>query len=218
MTDYPAISGLDDASNGRVMLLQSGRLVQAPVLSIGLQPLDADLTSWAAITRASGFDAFVATPSSANLAALVTNESGSDQLLFGTPWVAYTPTFTGWGTVTTVSVFSRRIGDTLQVQGRWTAGITTGVEARMTIGFNGVNGGITADATKVATTRLAGTAIRTAAAAGSFYILMESGIGYVTFGFQDAANGALNTKQLGNAIAATGQIWALVAEIPISGW
>lgn len=46
------------------------------------QPLDSDLTSWAGITRASGFDTFVATPSSANLAALLTDEVGSGELVF----------------------------------------------------------------------------------------------------------------------------------------
>lgn len=53
------------------------------------QPLDGDLTSWAGVTRASGFDTFAATPSSANLAALVTGETGSGALVFGT-----SPTFT----------------------------------------------------------------------------------------------------------------------------
>jgi hypothetical protein len=53
------------------------------------QPLAANLTSWAAITRAAGFDTFVATPSSANLAALVTGETGSGALVFGT-----SPSFT----------------------------------------------------------------------------------------------------------------------------
>ncbi len=47
-----------------------------------LQPLDSDLTSWAAITRASGFDAFSATPSSANLAALLTDETGTGANVF----------------------------------------------------------------------------------------------------------------------------------------
>lgn len=46
------------------------------------QPLDADLTSWAAVTRASGVDTFLATPSSANLRALITDESGTGELLF----------------------------------------------------------------------------------------------------------------------------------------
>ncbi len=48
------------------------------------QPLDADLTSWAGVTRAAGFDTFTATPSSANLASLVTGETGSGALMFGT--------------------------------------------------------------------------------------------------------------------------------------
>ncbi len=46
------------------------------------QPLDSDLTSWAGVTRASGFDTFVATPSSANLAALITDEVGSGKVVF----------------------------------------------------------------------------------------------------------------------------------------
>lgn len=53
------------------------------------QPLDSDLTSWAGVTRAANFDTFVATPSSANLISLVTDETGSGSLVFGT-----SPTFT----------------------------------------------------------------------------------------------------------------------------
>jgi len=55
------------------------------------QPLDADLTSWAAVTRASGFDAFAATPSSANLISLVTDETGSGALVFATSPTLVTP-------------------------------------------------------------------------------------------------------------------------------
>jgi hypothetical protein len=55
------------------------------------QPLDADLTSWAAVTRAAGFDTFTATPSSANLASLVTDETGSGALVFGTSPTLVTP-------------------------------------------------------------------------------------------------------------------------------
>jgi hypothetical protein len=53
------------------------------------QPLDSDLTSWAGVTRASGFDTFTTTPSSANLRSLVTDETGTGALVFGT-----SPTFT----------------------------------------------------------------------------------------------------------------------------
>jgi len=56
----------------------------------GKQPLDADLTSWAGVTRAANFDTFVATPSSANLRALLTDEVGTGSAYFvggalGTP-------------------------------------------------------------------------------------------------------------------------------------
>lgn len=58
--------------------------------NLGAQPLDADLTSWAAITRATGFDTFVANPTSANLRGLLTDEVGSGAAYFvggalGTP-------------------------------------------------------------------------------------------------------------------------------------
>jgi len=55
------------------------------------QPLDADLTSWAAITRASGVDTFVTTPTSANLRATLTDENGTGAALFNG---ATTPDFT----------------------------------------------------------------------------------------------------------------------------
>jgi len=48
------------------------------------QPLDANLTSWAGVTRSSGFDTFTGTPTSANLRALVTDETGTGALVFGT--------------------------------------------------------------------------------------------------------------------------------------
>jgi hypothetical protein len=46
------------------------------------QPLDADLTSWAAVTRAAGIDAWIAAPSSANMRALMTDETGSGLMMF----------------------------------------------------------------------------------------------------------------------------------------
>ena len=60
------------------------------------QPLAATLTSWAAITRAAGFDTFVATPSSANLRTLLTDETGTGAAVFaGAPTITGIPVFTG---------------------------------------------------------------------------------------------------------------------------
>ncbi len=70
---------------------QTGSYYAAASALAGYQPLDADITSWAAITRASGFDTFATTPSSANLAALVTDETGSGALVFATSPTLTTP-------------------------------------------------------------------------------------------------------------------------------
>jgi hypothetical protein len=51
-------------------------------IAAGYQPLNSNLTSWAGVARATGFDAFVATPSSANLRSLVTDETGTGSLVF----------------------------------------------------------------------------------------------------------------------------------------
>jgi hypothetical protein len=57
---------------------------QYVVLALDATLTDERLLAWAGITRAAGFDTFVATPSSANLAALVTGETGTGALMFGT--------------------------------------------------------------------------------------------------------------------------------------
>jgi len=102
-TDLTAIAALTTATYGRSLLtLASATALAAEVDSFFLtpaegnaayQPVDSDLTSWAGVTRASGFDAFAATPSSANLRTLVSDETGTGALVFGTnPTVTITPT------------------------------------------------------------------------------------------------------------------------------
>jgi hypothetical protein len=60
------------------------------------QPLDAHLTSWAAVNRAAGLDAFAAAPSSANLRALLTDETGTGAAVFaGAPTITGIPIFSG---------------------------------------------------------------------------------------------------------------------------
>lgn len=49
MVDYPAISGIDDPANVRVVLLQGKQQVNAPLTGLGLQPLDPMLTALAAL-------------------------------------------------------------------------------------------------------------------------------------------------------------------------
>lgn len=134
-----------------------------------------------------------------------------------TPWVAYTPTFTGFGTPTGVSMWSRRVGDTLEVRGYFTTGTTTAVEAQITLGFNGVNANVVTDATKVAAIQSAGQVLTSQNTATIYYALMESAVGYMTFGVQVAGGNAL-TKSLGSAAFANSTKYSVQASFPISSW
>jgi hypothetical protein len=94
-----------------------------------LQPLSSALTSWAAVSRASGFDTFCATPSSANLRSLVSDESGTGALLFadgalGTPSSGTLTNCTGLPAtgVTGTALVASAIGTTVQA---YAANLTT---------------------------------------------------------------------------------------------
>lgn len=81
--DYAAMRALLDLEVGTDFL-------SIAAIAAAYQPLDSDLTSWAGVTRASGFDTFAATPSSANLRSLLTDEAGTGSAYFtggalGTP-------------------------------------------------------------------------------------------------------------------------------------
>ena len=74
-------------------------------LAIGtnVQAYDADLTTWAGVTPAAGIATFLATPSSANLLAAVTDETGSGgSLVFATNPVLVGPTI-GVATATSIN-------------------------------------------------------------------------------------------------------------------
>lgn len=137
-----------------------------------------------------------------------------------TPWVAYTPTFTGFGTPTNVNFYSRRNGNDLEIRGAFTAGTSTATEARITYGFNGTNSpaGLVADSAVITTSpRLVGMGVFTQTAAVILSVLAESGLGYMTFGFQSGTGGGL-TKQNGNAIIGSPNGLAFQASIPMTGW
>lgn len=83
----PAIWMYDASANGAA---GAWLLLNPQTLS-----LDADLVSWAGVTRAAGFDTFVATPSSANLRSLLTDETGTGGAVFATSPTLTDPAITG---------------------------------------------------------------------------------------------------------------------------
>lgn len=129
--------------------------------------------------------------------------------------VAYTPTFTGFGTVTNIEMYSCRVGSNLYIKGKFTVGTPTGVEAQMTLGFNGTSANVTS-ATRAQGIVGAGNAYPNVVGA-VLYTLVESGVTYLTFGGQNAGVAAL-TKQLGTGIFSAGEIVSIDATVAIAGW
>lgn len=94
-TDLTTWAGLTPSANFQTLVPQTFAQMRASLdleagtdflspaaIAAAYQPLDGDLTSWAGVTRASGFDTFAATPSSANLRSLLTDETGSGPAFF----------------------------------------------------------------------------------------------------------------------------------------
>lgn len=134
-----------------------------------------------------------------------------------TPWVTYTPTFTGFGTCTNISVFSRRLGDTLQVFGRFTAGTSTATEGRLTLGYNGTSANVSADATIVPSIRFLGLAVVSYVGVNLITILAESGISYMTFGVINAGRAGTD-KVNGSTLLASGDSLSFNVSVPVTTW
>jgi hypothetical protein len=133
-------------------------------------------------------------------------------------WVAYTPTFTGFGTVSTSDFVSRRVGDSVQIQGKFTAGTPTATEARITLGYGGTNANVTSAASpKIGSIRLVGYGTYDAAAVSGPTILVETSVGYVTFGQQTGTTAGI-TKLNGSSFIGTGGKFTFFCEVPITGW
>lgn len=124
---------------------------------------------------------------------------------------AYTPTFTGFGTVTGVSCYESRDGEFLDVDCKFTAGTTTATEARVSL-----PGTLTSSAFP-ASIAIAGEVAFSAAVANQFLILREPSTAYLTFSVQNGSNASLS-KFNGNTLMSSGQTMSFKSRVPISGW
>ena len=127
-------------------------------------------------------------------------------------WASYTPTFQGFGTPTSVGMFYRRVGDSIEVAGRFTTGTVTAAEARI-----GLPSGLTSAATdKISAIRVAGEMTRTDVAALQVIPLIEPSVTYLTTSFQSASSGG-QSKILGSAFSSS-EVVTVHAVVPISGF
>lgn len=131
-----------------------------------------------------------------------------------TPWVAYTPTFTGFGTATAINFRSRKVGNTLEVMGTFTPGTTTATEARITLGFNGTSANVSVDST-LGTRTVAGVIAFNAAFAGSGVTLIEASQTFFCLGLQTATTNSSYVKALGNVFTSSVTL-SVTALVPLS--
>jgi hypothetical protein len=138
-----------------------------------------------------------------------------------TDWVAYTPTFTGLGTVAASTVFSRRVGDTLEVAGRVTAGTSTATPGLIGVGFNGVNGNVVVDTAKMGANNVCGYGWVNTSSATTFgwtILAPASNLSNVVIGLQSSTVTGTNQATNASTSIGTGNILEFNFTVPIVGW
>lgn len=142
----------------------------------------------------------------------------SSQYVYGSPvtdWQAYTPTFAGFGTVTTLSAFYRRVGANLEGRILFGSGTPTAVTATVTL-----PSGLSTDTSKLSTSNnnIIGYVAYGAASASTVVILASTtSANTINFGIQSGSAASLNAAN-GNGITANGTGVSLVFSVPILGW
>lgn len=126
-------------------------------------------------------------------------------------WTAYTPTFTGFGTVSTQNTRWRRVGQSLEVICTFIPGTPTATEARVSL-----PSGLTSAST-IDTIEAAGKAYINVTSNGDSSVLIEPSVTYFTFGRDTVSNSTLQ-KFNGSTWVAAGNKVSFFASIPISGW
>jgi len=126
-------------------------------------------------------------------------------------WTAYTPTFTGFGTVSGTSCYHSRQGENLKVRCKFVPGTTTATEARVSFP------GTLVAASTIPTLELAGTAVINVTTNGYASVLREPSVSYFTFG-RDGGGSTAITKFNGSTWVVSGNTTSFIAEVPISGW
>lgn len=131
-------------------------------------------------------------------------------------WASYTPTFTGFGTVSTHSMWWKRSGDVLWLKGRFISGTSTATEARISFPNS-----VVSDPAKLnANIELGGLISVNAAGATTFgwASLIEPSVAYYTIGRQ-TSTGNYQTKINGSAFLSSGEIAVIQPfSVPITGW
>lgn len=125
---------------------------------------------------------------------------------------AYTPTFTGFGTVSNVDCTEARDGVWNLIDCKFTSGTTTAVEARVSLPNSRTS------PASLNSIRIAAESVLAYGASSTQVVipLIEPSVSYITFGRQDLSGGLV--KVLGTNIAGAGLTMAFKARVQINGW
>ncbi len=128
-------------------------------------------------------------------------------------WTSYTPTFTGFGTATSIEFQYKRSGSDLLIRGKFTAGTSTATEARVSL-----PSGLTSESTGVIPSiQYASSAAVGYNGAANVSVMIEPSKTYVVFGYQTPSSSGL-TKVNGDSVLPAGNTMSFSTRVPISGW
>lgn len=128
-----------------------------------------------------------------------------------TPWTTYTPGTQGFGTVSSVQVKYKRVGDLCYIQGNFTAGTVSGSQAQVDLPLS------TTIAAPTAQTPC-GIGARSAAVTNFPVPLAASGNGHLLFGLFDASGLDATNALNGNQVCSNSQRFNFNAVVQISEW
>ncbi len=134
-----------------------------------------------------------------------------------TKWEPWTPTITGFGTVANVGFRSRRVGENLEFEGKFTVGTLQAILATFSLGFDGVNGGLEVSADAISGYTIAGFAAISTVGGSPFFILKQPGASIVNFSYGSSAAAGLNPMN-GSGSVVAGTIFSVKGSVPIQGW
>lgn len=124
----------------------------------------------------------------------------------------YVPATQGLGTITSSEVYWSRNGSYLEVNGKFTVGTTSAVEARIYF-----PPGLTSE-NFTQGIRRAGEGIRATTTSNDINVLVEPNVNYFTLDYQHDAGANGITKQTGANIFVSGNTFTFQARVKIQGW
>jgi len=128
-------------------------------------------------------------------------------------WTSYTPTFTGFGTPTSIECQHSRLSSNLMIRCKFTAGTTTATEARISL----PSGLTSADTAKIPSIQVASGVYAIQNTSPVLFPLIEPSVTYITIGTQNGAANPL-TKLNGSTVSSSSVVNSFFASIPIQGW